>query len=202
MIEPNDFLGGKTLNLHYPLSKRAILFISMKDWDGQALRLEVEFLKKLMENVFTIPPPPEQNKNKKFLKKLTELNNQLNKMTEFGTIFIFLEGRRGGNVYVGQASKLTRVNDWNFDEPGWNSFEEVFVFSIEGEQMSLNLRTAIEAKLLKFLMNSTEFTLLNDKAESEDKLRYAEFQLKEPEVVRFYDKIKTILHCLDISLLE
>jgi hypothetical protein len=202
MIEPNDILGESTIELNYPLAKRSIIFISLKDWKGQALRLEVEFLKKLIENYMTIPPPPDINKNKKLMKKLTDINNKLNKMTELGTIFIFLDDRRGGNVYVGQASKLSKITDWNFDEQGWSSFKEVFIFSLKGEAMTMSFRTSIEAKLLKFLMDSKNFKLINEKAESEDKLRYAEFQLNDPNVVRFFQKISAIFRCLDITLLE
>ncbi len=202
MIEPKDLLEGSKIELDYPLAKPFILFINLKDWNGQGLRLKVEFLKKLMENYMTIPPPEGVNKNKKLLKKLTEINKQLNKRTEFGSIFIFLEDRTGGNVYIGQASKISKINEWDFNEQGWNTFKEVFIFSLPGEQMSLSLRTSIEAKILKHLMNSKNFKLINDKAESEDKLRYAEFQLNDHNIVFFFNKIKSVFACLDIHLLD
>ncbi len=202
MIEPDDLLEESKIELIYPLVKPSILFIELSDWNGQGLRLKVDFLRKLIENYLTIPPPPEVSKNKKLLKKLTEINNQLNKRTEFGSIFIFLEDRRGGNVYVGQASKLSKITDWNFDDPGWKTFKEVFIFSLKGDQMSMSLRTSIEAKLIKFLMESKNFKLINDKAESEDKIKYAEFQLNDPNIVRFYNKMNAVFKCLDIFLLE
>ncbi|HEC92031.1 MAG TPA: hypothetical protein ENI51_03410 [Candidatus Atribacteria bacterium] len=201
MINKKELIDPETVEFFIPFSNNALQFITIKGWDGQALKLNIDFFRQFLENYMRITVSENIRRDKKAMKKILDWGVMLKKFTDFGIIYIIYENYKGGYVYIGQKGSVQELENLDFKKDGWNKLEEILIFS-KKDQLRLSLRTAIEAKILKEVMNNEKFRLLNNKRESEEKIKLSEFQLEDLDVKLYYNKIKLILTCLGISLLK
>ncbi|MHA1272823.1 MAG: hypothetical protein ACTSVV_01780 [Promethearchaeota archaeon] len=201
MINKKELIDPETVEFFIPFSNNALQFITIKGWDGQALKLNIDFFRQFLENYMRITVSENIRRDKKAMKKILDWGVMLKKFTDFGIIYIIYENYKGGYVYIGQKGSVQELENLDFKKDGWNKLEEILIFS-KKDQLRLSLRTAIEAKILKEVMNNEKFRLLNNKRESEEKIKLSEFQLEDLDVKLYYNKIKAILTCLGISLLK
>ncbi|MGQ4874097.1 MAG: hypothetical protein ACP6IY_08510 [Promethearchaeia archaeon] len=201
MINKKELIDPETVEFFIPFSNNALQFITVKGWEGQALKLNIDFFRQFLENYMRITVSENIRRDKKAMKKILDWGVMLKKFTDFGIIYIIYENYKGGYVYIGQKGSVQELENLDFKKDGWNKLEEILIFS-KKDQLRLSLRTAIEAKILKEVMNNEKFRLLNNKRESEEKIKLSEFQLEDLDVKLYYNKIKLILTCLGISLLK
>lgn len=200
MINNADLIEESTVEFYVPFKDNSIQFITLKNWDGRALKLQMPFFRELLANYFRITTTDAIRRQKKLIKKVIDVNSRLKKATDFGVIYLMWEGYKGGKVFVESASAVGDGSDWNFTREGWNKLTEVLIISKE-DQFSLSLRTAVEAKLLQRIQKSSKFSLLNDPKSVQEKIKLAEFQLEDLDVKVYHHRIKTILDCLNVPLL-
>ncbi len=201
MINSIDSLFQTSIEVFLPITNKCLQFIDVKDFDGQALRLDLPTFKELLINHMKISYIEELGKNKKAMKRISDIEQDLQKRTSNGIVFVMLEDIKGGVVYIGQKGTTNELADLKFDAQGWNKLKEIYIFSKKNGQFPLSLRTAIEAKLLKTAKSSKKYVLLNNKEETDEKIRFAEYQLKDYEVELFYSKVKAIFSCFGFELL-
>ncbi len=201
MIDSIDALFQTSIEIFLPIANKNLHFIDVKDFDGQALRMDLPIFKELLKNYMKISYNEELGKNKKAIKRISDIEQDLQKRTTNGIVFVILEDIKGGAVYIGQKGTVNELSDLKFDAQGWNKLKEIYIFSKKGGQFLLSLRTAIEAKLLKTAKTSKKYVLLNNKEETDEKIRFAEYQLKDYEVELFYSKTKAIFSCFGFELL-
>lgn len=201
MIRSVDIYEPKTIEVILPFTNSKLQFIDIKEWDGQAIRMDIEFYKQLVEAYMRVTVTDDIRRKKKVMKKIIEINADLRRRTDFGLIYLLLEGNKGGITLIGQTSRISSVDDWDFTKPPWNKFSEIFIFSMKNESFPLSLRTTVEAKLLQNAMDNEAFTLLNEQKDTAEKIKLAEFQINEPDVVRYYESVRVVLKAFNILLL-
>jgi len=115
-----------------------------------------------------------------------------------------LEDMKGGVAYIDQIPLLSKktVSDFDFSQQGWNKLNEVFIISTKDEKFPLLIRTIIEALLLRDVMESNKFTLINDKTDSEDKITGAKHRFRAPEALGFLNNIYSAFKSLGIILMD
>ena len=200
MIDSKDALGEETIEISLPLTDNSLQFISIKGWDGQALKMSVEKAQEMLENYMRILITDELRREKKFAKKIIELNAQLKRYTEFGVISILWENNKGGNVFIKESPTIEEVKDIDYTKPPFNTLTDLIIIS-KKDQFILSLRSAVEAKLLNALLDSPKFKLINPKKEIEEKINYSKHQFNDLIVRIFYKNIKAIFNCLGVDLL-
>ena len=201
MIDSRDLIAPEKVEIILPLTDNSIMFINVKGWESQALKLEIPVFQALLKNTMRLLVSDELRLDKKVLKKTLNLNIQLKKNTESGVVYILWERNKGGRVYIGQAPNILELNDINFADVGWNKLNEILIIS-KNEIFPLSLRLSIEARVLKTVRENKFFSLLNNKKDVEEKINSSEFQFKDLNVRIFYLNVEKIFACLSVDLLK
>lgn len=200
MIESKEKLNERIVEFSLPLVDNSLQFISIKGWDGQVLKIRVSRAREMLEDYMRIVITDELRKDKKFAKKIIDLNAQLEKYTEHGVIIILWGDNKGGNVYIEQIPTIKEVQDIEFTKDPWNKLTELLIIS-KKDQFILSLRSAVEAKLLNAVLETSKFSLLNPKKDINEKINYSKHQFDDLIVKVYYNNIKAILDCLGVELL-
>ncbi|MHA1146971.1 MAG: hypothetical protein ACTSR8_01875 [Promethearchaeota archaeon] len=200
MIDSKDALGEDSIEISLPLADNSLQFISVKGWDGQVLKMSVEKAREMLENYMRILITDELRRDKKFAKKIIELNAQLKRYTEFGVVCILWENNKGGNVLIKESPTIEEVKYIDFTKAPFNTLTELMIIS-KKNQFNLSLRSAVEGKLLDSLLDSPNFKLLNPKKDIDEKINYSKHQFNDLIVRSYYKNIKSILNCLGMDLL-
>lgn len=176
--------------------------MTITDWDGEGLKMDVSTLKGLLDNYMGLSVSEQVQGKRKHMKKVGEINEKLAHFSENGLVFLFLERFDRGLAYIGQTSSLSRKEEqWDFHDEKWKRFTIFLGFTYQDKGFGLSDRTTIEAKLLNHV-NSSQYTLLNQAEVTQEKIKLAEYQLNEPYVIRFLRHIKVALHTLGIEIFK
>ncbi|MHA1292255.1 MAG: hypothetical protein ACTSQJ_06255 [Promethearchaeota archaeon] len=202
MIDSGEVIEQISIEINIPLKNFDIHFITAKNWDGQCVKMPVFLFKKLMETYLRILISDELRKDKKILKKIITINSDLKKHMDRGVVYVLIENYDGGAVRINQLGMISEIDEETYKEEEWDRFSYVFIFSMKNQPFSLSLRSTIEAKIIKNAIKNKNYNLLNNKKESEEKIRLAEFQLKEPAIQKYYEFVRAIFRCFGIDLLQ
>jgi hypothetical protein len=202
LINSSELFFLKTVKFFVPFSNNLLQFMTITDWDGEGLKMDVSTLKGLLDNYMGLSVSEQVQEKRKHMKKIGEINEKLAHFSENGLVFLFLERFDKGLAYIGQTNSLSRIEEqWDFQDDKWKKFTIFLGFTYQDKGFGLSDRTTIEAKLLNNV-NTTQYTLLNQAEVTQEKIKLAEYQLKEPYVTRFLRYIKVILRTLGIELFE
>lgn len=201
MITNKETLSPESVEVIRPILDLSLHFINVKGWEGLTLKMNFEIARDLLKQYMRVIISDDLLQDKKFAKKILDLNNKLEKHTETGILYIIWENNKSGNVFVNQTPKIETLNDIDLEKGGWENLNEIIIFSLKG-QFSLSLRTAVEAKLLDIIKDNKKFKLLNTPDEIEEKIKLSKHQFRTIEVNTFYNAIKLILDCLNVDVLK
>ncbi len=204
MIESKDLEDQSNIEIFLPFTSKNLQLIDIKGWKGQALKMDINTFKELVSRDMQLSVSDEIRSDKKLMKKISNVETQIIKRTEKGTVFVLIEKRKSGFALIGQSGTISDKSDWNFSDDRWIKLREIFFFSMKNESFSLSLRTSVEAKLLKNIMERgyKNFHFFNKKNESEEKIKLAEFQLNDIEVQDYFNKILAVLRCYGVQLFK
>lgn len=202
MIDSIDQYNPAIVEITTPFTHLNFHMIDLKGWSGQIIKTDVSFFKILLENVMSIQLAHELRNEKKLVKNLTNINIQIGKIVNFGTLLIMMEDIKGGAVYIDQVPNLSQkiVSDFDFSQSRWNKLSYVFIISTKDEKFPLLLRTVVEALLLRDVMENNKFTLINDKAETDDKITGAKHRFRAPEALGFLNQIYNSFRSIGLTI--
>ena len=74
MIESKDALDERSIEITLPLADNSLQFINVTRWSGQILKIRLSKAREMLENYMRLLITDELRRDKKFTKKIIELN--------------------------------------------------------------------------------------------------------------------------------
>ena len=204
MIKSSEEYDPVIVEIIRPITNLDLQVIEIKGWNGQVLKLGISLYEEIKANKATIQPDHGITNDKKILKKIAGLNQEIENRAQEGALVLILENYTRGNLYIAQVPKLfgKLTEEWDFAGADWKSFSDIFVFSLKIKPFILSFRSGVEALLLKNVMKNKNFKLLNENDYIEESIQIAEHQLKDEKILNYYQNIKDLLKTLNIKILE
>jgi len=202
MINSRELIDSAEIEINIPFKNLDLQFITCKNWEGQAIKMPISLFKELLDSYLRILITDELRRDKKIVKKIININVQMEKHTDHGIVYILLEKPDGGIAKVGQLPKISVMGLDTFNEEGWAKFSEILLLSMKNQLFTLSLRTTIEAKILNSSLEKKTFKIIHDEKVTEEKIKLANFQFRDLNVLNYYKNLKNVLKCYGIKLLE